>query len=211
MMGCSPGDNECQDDEHPSHRVTLPNGFWLGQTEVTVGAYKRFAAATGRQMPPPTSFDATWTNDELPIVMVTWDDAREYCAWAGMRLPTEAEWEYAARGGSTQARYGPLDNVAWHGGNAGGQTHPVGEKQANAFDLDDMLGNAWEWVYDRYDPSYYQNSPMQDPAGPSSGQDRVLRGGSWYDPAGTVRVSRRNRGYPDDRDGGGIRCAGMLH
>jgi serine/threonine-protein kinase len=210
MMGCSPDDNQCQDDERPAHLVSLPGGFWLGQTEVTVGAYKRFAAATGRQMPPPTSFDAEWTNDRLPIVMVTWDDAREYCAWAGMRLPTEAEWEYAARGGSTEPLYGPLDRVAWHGGNAGGQPHPGGEKQGNAFQLYDMLGNAWEWVYDRYDPNYYKDERTQDPAGPSSGQDRVLRGGSWYDPAGTVRVSRRNRGYPGDRDGGGIRCAGAL-
>jgi formylglycine-generating enzyme required for sulfatase activity len=208
-MGCSPNDIERQDDERPAHSVAL-SGFWLGQTEVTVEAYKRFTASTGRQMPPATSFDPRWTGNTLPIVMVTWDEAREFCAWAGMRLPTEAEWEYAARGGSTESRFGPLDSVAWHGGNAGGQTHPVGQKQSNVFHLFDMLGNAWEWVNDRYDASYYQNIEAQNPAGPGSGQDRVLRGGSWYDPAEAVRVSRRNRGYPGDRDGGGIRCAGML-
>ena len=97
MMGCSPGDNECHVSEKPSHRVTIPKGFWIGQTEVAVGAYKRFAAATGRQMPGAPSFNSGWADDMMPIVNVTWDDAREYCTWAGGRLLTEVEWEYSAR------------------------------------------------------------------------------------------------------------------
>jgi hypothetical protein len=97
MMGCSPGDNECHVSEKPSHRVTITKGFWIGQTEVTVGAYKRFAAATGRQMPGAPSFNSGWADDMMPIVNVTWDDAREYCTWAGGRLLTEVEWEYSAR------------------------------------------------------------------------------------------------------------------
>ena len=131
----------------------------------------------------------------MPIVDVTWDDAQAYCSWAGGRLPTEAEWEYAARAGSTAARYGDLDEIAWYADNSGRQRldsdriwnedranyakrlnengngmHEVGQKRANGFGLYDMLGNVWEWVNDWYDENYYQNSPSQDPAGPASGQ-----------------------------------------
>jgi len=96
-MGCSPEDKECFAEEKPAHQVTITKGFWMGQTEVTVGAYKRFAAATGRQMPPEPDFsgrplDPGCGNEALPIVDVTWDEAQAYCAWAGGRLPTEAEW-----------------------------------------------------------------------------------------------------------------------
>jgi len=164
MMGCSPGDTKCGADEKPPHHVTITKGFWLGQTEVTVGAYKRFAAATGRQMPDTPGFNSRWTNENMPIVNVTWNDAHDYCAWAGGRLPTEAEWEFAARGGSTEARYGPIDDVAWYDGNSGGQTHDVAQKRPNNIGLYDMLGNVWEWVNDWYDQNYYQQ-PFARPAG----------------------------------------------
>jgi formylglycine-generating enzyme required for sulfatase activity len=120
----------------------------MGQTPVTVGAYKRFAAATGGQMPPAPGFNAGWASDNMPMVNITWNDGEAYCRWSGGRLPTEAEWEYAARGGSTEARYGDLGQIAWYSENSGGRTHEVAQKQANRFGLYDMLGNVWEWVND---------------------------------------------------------------
>jgi formylglycine-generating enzyme required for sulfatase activity len=207
MMGCSAGDSECFDQEKPAHQVTITKGFWIGQTPVTVGAYKRFAEATGRQMPPAPNFNNGWTNEDMPIVNVSWNDAQAYCGWMGGRLPTEAEWEYAARGGSTEARYGSIDEVAWYSNNSGGQTHDVAQKRRNGFGLFDMLGNVWQWVNDWYDEKYYQNSPPQDPPGPTGGQLRVLRGGSWGTTPGGVRVAGRFRDNPVGRyDVVGLRC-----
>jgi formylglycine-generating enzyme required for sulfatase activity len=211
MMGCSPGDNECTDDEKPSHQVTITKGFWIGQTVVTMAAYRRFAGRVGVQMPHAPDFNKGWNNQDMPIVGVSWDDATAFCGWAGGRLPTEAEWEYAARGGSTEARYGPLNDVAWYSGNSGNETHEVGQKRANGFGLYDMLGNVWEWVNDSFEPNYYQNSPSQDPTGAASGSWRVLRGGSWlYGVSRFPRVSDRNPYSPGDLfvDYYGFRCGG---
>ena len=208
MMGCSPGDDECFDEEKPSHQVTISKGFWIGQTEVTAGAYKRFAAATVRQMPPVPEFNIGWAYENMPMVNVSWNDARDYCAWAGGRLPTEAEWEYAARGGSTDARYGNIDEIAWHIDNSRYHTHDVAQKRANGFGLFDVLGNVWEWVNDWYDDNYYQNSPSHDPPGPTSGWGpRVLRGGSWFNSPRDVRVSYRKWYLPATRQFNvGFRC-----
>lgn len=208
-MGCSQGDNECFDNEKPAHRVTFIRGFWMGQTPVTVGAYKRFAGTTGKQLAPPSKLNQGWTNDEMPMVEVFWHDAKVYCEWVGGRLPTEAEWEYAARGGSTEARYGNIDGVAWYRENSGSRPHEVAQKRANGFGLFDMLGNVREWVSDWYDEHYYQNSPSQSPPGSRNGEFRVLRGGSWYDEPTFVRVSNRV-GYNPATGYGyiGFRCAG---
>ena len=233
-MGCSPGDSQCGPNEKPSHGVTLTRGFWIGQTPVTVAAYKRFATETGKDMPAAPPFNADWARDNMPIANVTWEESQDFCRWSGGRLPTEAEWEYAARGGNTETRYGPLDDVAWYADNSGRQRldsaqmfrdekanfanritengnggHEVALKRANGFGLYDTLGNVWEWVNDWYDATYYQNSPSQDPSGPSTGQLRGLRGGSWINPPVSVRVSYRPAFRPNLKNGiAGVRCVG---
>ena len=193
MMGCSPGDSECRRDETPAHRVTIAKGFWIGRTPVTVSAYKRFTVAM------PLGFQNGPTNQSMPVVSVTWDDAQAYCEWVGGRLPTEAEWEYAARGGTPDVRYGNLDDIAWP---MPPRTitpailktlglHDVAQKKPNSYGLYDMLGTAWQWCNDLYDSDYYQSSPTQDPQGPTSGRSHVLRGGSWNSIPDGVRVSVR--------------------
>ena len=157
------------------------------------------------------SLNPGWGDEAMPIVDVTWDDAQAYCRWAGGRLPTEAEWEYAARGGSTESRYGPIDEVAWSEDNSGLKIHEVGQKRANGFGLYDMLGSVNEWVNDWDNEKYYQTSPSQDPAGPTSGTHRVLRGGSWLGELKGVRVSSRHMARPDYWDSPvGFRCGGEV-
>jgi formylglycine-generating enzyme required for sulfatase activity len=136
------------------------------------------------------------------MVNVTWNDARSYCIWAGGRLPTEAEWEYAARAG-TQTRYyfgndaALLGDYAWYRGNSGFVAHTVGQKKPNAWGLYDMLGNEWEWCQDWY--GTYPSQAVTDPQGPSSGSSRILRGGGWYgDYGGDTGVSYRHRRLPGD-------------
>jgi formylglycine-generating enzyme required for sulfatase activity len=208
-MGCSAGDNECLESEKPAHQVTISRGFWIGQTPVTVGAYLRFTGSNGRKMPPAPNFNRGWADENMPIVNVTWTEAQAYCGWIGGRLPTEAEWEYAARGGSSDSRYGNLDEIAWYNNNSGRQTHAVGQKRANGSGLQDVLGNVWEWCNDWYDDHYYPSSPAQDPPGPGAGQFRVLRGGSWSSYFRLVRLSYRFRVYPNVRITDlGFRCTG---
>jgi formylglycine-generating enzyme required for sulfatase activity len=207
-MGCSPGDDACNDNEKPAHQVTLTKGFWLGQTEVTVGAYKRYVAASGRTMPAP-AWRTPAADEAMPVVNVSWDDATAFCDWAGGRLPTEAEWEYAARAGTAEARYGHIDEIAWHSLISDGKVHEVAQKVPNAWNLYDTLGNVWEWVSDWYDESYYRSSPSQDPAGPASGEKRAVRGGSWFQDPTALRESFRGASEPGKAsDNTGFRCGG---
>ncbi len=213
MMGCSPGETQCAPEENPRHAVTITKGFWMGQLEVPVGAYKRFGSDSKRNMPPEPSYNRGWMSDRMPMVKVTWYEAQAYCTWAAGRLPSEAEWEYAARGGAIQSLYGPLDEIAWYARNSGagvvawGTPRPGGLKQPNSFGLFDMLGNVHEWTNDWFDKDYYAHSPSVDPPGPSSGSQRAERGQAWTAKGDDMRVSFR---YGDPPDGsffeGGFRC-----
>ena len=171
----------------------------MGQTPVTVEAYKEFVQSTGRRMPEPPyllkNHNPNWSRESLPMTEVWWDAAHDYCEWAGLRLPSEAEWEYAARAGTTGARYGELDEIAWYDGNSGGGPHEVAQKRPNAFGLYDMLGNVLEWTADWY--SEYKNDAGQtDPQGPPSGESRVFRGGCWGLDSTSGRASARHGNHP---------------
>ncbi len=205
-MGCGPGDEECQEDESPRHRVRISRGFWMGRTEVTVAAYERFATATGRRMPPTPNFDSDWSRTDHPVINVSWNDADAYCAWSGARLPTEAEWEYAARAGVAGDSYGELDAIAWHKKNTSGRTQPVAGKQANAWGLFDMLGNAPEWTADWYAAGYYASSPTTDPRGPEEERARSVRGGSWKTHPDDMHLSMRDSSLAGTRIHNGFRC-----
>jgi formylglycine-generating enzyme required for sulfatase activity len=203
-MGCTPGDPECEPDETPSHRVTVTRGFWLGTTEVTVAAFRRFGKAM--RVAVPIANDA---GDDRPVVHLTWFEADEFCSWSGGRLPTEAEWEYAARAGSSDPRRLDLEQLFLRSGAAGPSAiYPVASQSPNPWGVHDMLGNAFEWVADWYgDKSYAQSAP-EDPRGPESGRFRVVRGGSWILDVRFTRVSARSWFVPTVRFGNiGVRCA----
>jgi formylglycine-generating enzyme required for sulfatase activity len=205
-MGCSPNDRGCNPNERPPHVVDLTHGFWMGQTEVTVGSYKRFARATIGEMPDSPDVNRGWKNERMPMVNVTFKDAAAYCGWSGGRLPTEAEWEFAARGGVPLRRYGELDDIAWTAENSGDTLHPVAQKQPNRYGLYDMLGSVWEWTADWFRDKY-TGEPERDPRGPSEGEYRVVRGGSWYFAPSAARASDRGRSRPDnDNHDLGFRC-----
>jgi formylglycine-generating enzyme len=194
--------------EQPVHTVTV-GSFYLDPTEVTVAKYRAFCTATGRSMPIAPSWG--WSDDN-PVVNVSWNDATEYAKWAGKRLPTEAEWEYAARGGNQSYGYtysgsNSIDPVAWYIGNSGSRTHAVGTKTPNELGLYDMSGNAFEWCSDYYDGGYYSASPSVNPKGPSTGTNRALRSGAWLNVAVGCRVASRNWAGPTDKaEHMGFRC-----
>jgi formylglycine-generating enzyme required for sulfatase activity len=180
MMGCSPGDTECQADESPAHQVTLTNAFYMGKTEVTQA---QWTAKMG-------SNPSQWQGDlKRPVDGVCWTNIQPFNSATGLRLPTEAEWEFACRAGTTTVRYGVLNDIAWYSGNAGNITHAVATKLPNALGLYDTIGNAREWTQDRYSP--YTTSPVINPVGPASGDTGVVRGGCWETGQADNRASTR--------------------
>jgi formylglycine-generating enzyme required for sulfatase activity len=244
MMGDTFGDGDS--DEKTTRSVTV-SGFYMGKHEVTAGEFKRFVQETGYRTQAESSgggsvwtgsnweqkADANWKNpyfpqdDRHPVVLVSWNDATEYCNWLsrkeglrpaysgsgstiscdfsanGYRLPTEAEWEYAAKGGNRSGGYkysGGNDpgSVGWYNANSGYKTQPVGGKQANELGLYDLTGNVWEWCWDWY--GSYDIASQNDPRGPSSGGIRVRRGGGWGDDARNLRTAFRSRNSPESRN-----------
>ncbi len=213
QAGCVPQDGECAADEKPRHPVTIGSGFWMATNLATVAQYREFATSTGRAMPPAPAFPQAETH---PVVNVTWDDAVSFCTWAGGRLPTEAEWEYAARGGRDGQTYPWGASISHGNANYSGTgerdlweySSPAGSFEANGFGLFDMAGNASEWCADRYDPGYWDRSPSTDPKGPAAGSQRALRGGSWLYSSGRLRISARDRLEPESHsEDVGFRCA----
>jgi formylglycine-generating enzyme required for sulfatase activity len=233
LMGSPDTDPNAGGDERPQHRVYL-DAFWIDRLEVTNARYARFLNTLRGHLGRCAGHDCAETRVEEehshiylqggryqvergfadhPLTEVTWYGARAYCDWAGARLPTEAEWEKAARGvderpypwGSTEP-----DCTRAQYGDCSGATMPVGSKPVGAspFGALDMAGNVWEWVADWYDLAYYASSPTQNPLGPDLGLRKVFRGGSWGYPAAFMRVSVRARNRPTYAGFNvGFRCA----
>jgi formylglycine-generating enzyme required for sulfatase activity len=201
IMGSVKGD----EDEKPAHEVTLKE-LRMDKYEVTSEKYYVFVKCAGHRAP------YTWESGKIPVgleqhpvVNVSWEDSDAYAKWLRMRLPTEAEWEYACRAGSSGEycfgdKSDELGEYAWYGANSGYKTHPVGEKRPNKWRLYDMHGNAWEWCADWYDANYYVKSTANNPQGPNSGQSRVLRGGGWSYLSPGCRAANRGWSSPDSGD-----------
>ncbi len=208
LMG-SPDDEEGRwRDEGPRHEVTV-RPFLLAATAVTNLQYERFLAASSDAVVPAYWGDPRFNNAQQPVVGVSWEDARAFASWAGGRLPSEAEWEYACRAGSDEPRYGDLDEIAWWTGNSGGRLHSVGTRSPNRLGLYDMIGNVWEYVEDdRHDS--YDGAPADDAAWVDEprGARRLLRGGSWSDVPRVTRCTTRLTNHPGPRVGNvGFRIA----
>ncbi|PKN94827.1 MAG: hypothetical protein CVU44_03205 [Chloroflexi bacterium HGW-Chloroflexi-6] len=204
------GSNVSGSDEKPAHTVYL-DPYWIDQTEVTQGMYTKCQAAGKCGQPSDSN-----GGDNYPVIYVDWHDANAYCTWAGRRLPTEAEWEKAARG--SDGRQYPWGNAEpdcdrTNGGlktnSCVGRTvavgsYPTGVSPYNALD---MAGNVWEWVYDWYDNDYYHSSPHKNPTGPENGEYRVLRGGGWHVVADGLRSAFRTYYPPSSKYSTvGFRC-----
>ena len=219
VMGMSPGDTEAEDYEKPAHEVTITKAFYLGRTEVTQEQWMKVMGENPSHFKKSNegreSLVAKYINEGLtkqeaqekagaesnklltasnPVEKVSWDDCQKFCAKTGMKLPTEAQWEYACRAGVRKPRYGELGQIAWSNENSNSTTHPVAQKAPNALGFYDMIGNVWEWTNDWYEGDYYKSCAdgVVDPTGPAqSDWARVLRGGGWYDLADSCRASFR--------------------
>lgn len=202
LMGSAEGPKDAQ----ATHQITV-NSFFMGQYEVTFEEYDAYCRSKNKALLP----DDGWGRGRRPVINVTWEEANAYCRWlteqtgSVWRLPTEAEWEYAAKGGKngevTQYAGGNrLSQYGWHTSNSGAKTHPVGQKRPNELGLFDMSGNVWEWCKDWYGSDYYSKSPSKNPKGPSDGLNKILRGGSWGSSGSNCRVYTRDSFNPYNSD-----------
>ncbi len=188
-MGSPASEEGHDDDESPQHEVSI-SSFYMSKYEVTQLQWRAVAQLPKVRIDLPSN-PSNFKGDDLPVEQVSWEEAVEFCARLSQatgksyRLPTEAEWEYAARAMTTGPYAGSLDSMAWYASNSGQTTHPVGTKQPNGFGLYDMHGNVWEWCNDWYSENYYFQSPSADPTGPAPGSHRVIRGGGWAAPRRT--------------------------
>jgi formylglycine-generating enzyme required for sulfatase activity len=211
-------DEEGYEDEHPEHRVSIA-GFYLDKYEVTNARYDKFMEDTGHMRPEYWEQLDLTVQGEFPVVGVAWRDAQAYCEWAEKRLPTEAEWEYAARGGDRR-RYPwgnaePAANLANYGKRWSPKFYkdrlePVKsfEEGKSPYGIHNMAGNVSEWVADWYEEKYYQGSPKQNPPGPQTGKMKVVRGGSWNFSPQYLRAASRLKFPPISRTADiGVRCA----
>jgi len=195
------------DREKPIHKVTIKNSFELGKYPVTVGEYLHFVKATKKEILEKWSKK----KENHPVTDVSWDDAVEYCSWLNeqqkeyvYRLPTEAEWEYACRAGTTTTwsfgdDEGVLKEYAWYSKNSDGSTHEVGKREKNPWGLKDMHGNVWEWCQDDYVDNYKNTPKDGKPYIDKNAKSKILRGGSWFSYAYVTRSSYRNGGDPTNR------------
>lgn len=199
QMGCGSWTSDCSDAEKPVHEVCV-DGFWMGKYVVTQGEW-------GRVMPDNPS---KIRGDMYPVEQVSWEHAMQFIRKLNnmsngkyeLRLPTEAEWEYAARSGGKPEKYAggsDLDSVAWYKNNSMGSVHVVGTKDSNGIGLYDMSGNVWQWCADIYNPKAYNTHQRNNPMNVGGGVLRVLRGGSWYDEPKFVRCANRHCSAPDQR------------
>jgi formylglycine-generating enzyme required for sulfatase activity len=209
-MGCSASsDWDCMSDESPTHQVTLTQAFYLSRTEVTQAQWVARVGSNPSRFQSASSAVPASEVPNRPVERVSWNEIQTFCTAADMRLPTEAEWEYAYRAGTTTAFHGwpanpngtnddgRLETIAWFGSNSSSQTRPVGGKAANGFGLFDMAGNVWEFCLDWYDD--YASGAQTNPMGPATGFGRVMRGGDWNLDSNECRASNRSLNAPGSR------------